>query len=197
VPPTSVAFFASRQEQHDWLAQISSENEGWFVAKGPLAELTIGQLSDLTMFLAETKTGGASIFLGRSDLSTSPIWRITSKGRELDFVRSLAVQFVPSIVAGDTMLEGRCDIHRASEYALVGADDSGLRKWIGAIRRSMRSAWKVPGVQVRLESKDGVRSSVGKTTLFSPGAVDWYRHGGKLKQFPEGTFSFVFEPETT
>lgn len=196
MPPTNVPFFATHHEQHDWLGRIAGENEGWFVAGGSPTGPIIGRLSDLGTFFTEGKSAVAPIFLGRSDISNGPIWRISAKGKELDFVRSLAIQFVPSVVAGDTMLEGRFDIHRASEYELVGVEHGDLRKWIAQLRRSMRSMWKVPGIGIRLESRDGVRSAVGGTVLFSPGAVDWYRQGGKLKQFPEGTFSFVFEPAT-
>ena len=47
-----------------------------------------------------------------------PQWRIVGDRRELDFLRSYAVQLVPSILAADrtTLLQGRIAIMRAADY---------------------------------------------------------------------------------
>ncbi len=95
------------------------------------------------------------------------------------------------------MLEGRVAIHNASEFAAAGVDHRQLRDWVAHLRRSLRRTWRVPGVQICVESPKGVRSKVRMRILFSQGAVDWYQRGGKLKQFAEGTLSFAFEPEAT
>ena len=179
-------------EQRDWLARVSREIDGWFVAESPTGPL-VGRLTDVAAFFGEPESTPPTLFLGRSDLSDRPIWKIGPRGKDIDFVRSLAIHFVPSVRVGDVLLEGRFDIHRSSEYALAGLDHAGLARWIAQLRRSMRSSWKPDRIRMRLESSDGIRSDIRSAPLFSPGALDWYRQGRKLKQFREGTLSFVFE----
>jgi hypothetical protein len=183
-----ISFFATLDEQADWLSAVVSETD-WCVVDEIAPERRSIEVnsSALVPLLRSAETGEVRVFLGRLDLSPRPVWRDAGQRREVDAIRSRAIHLVPCYAVGEVLIEGRMDILDASAYAAAGVDPVPLQRWYGRLATSLRRALKRPPELLVTES--GERENRRSTRLFSPGAISWFQGGGVLKQFLESSIS--------
>lgn len=188
---TSLAFYASVNEQRVWLSHALHDVRGWSIAnwfRQDRFEEILPQ--HIGRNLGTDNWHALRIFIGRSDLSAAPVWRNTSVGKEIDFIRSRAIQIVPSATIDEMMLEGRIDIMRASEYQRIGVDPLPLMQWFRLMQRSLEKMLQFDGAY--LVGRKGHRSGFPsrRRALVSRDAAAWRHSGHDLKQVPESTIEF-------
>jgi hypothetical protein len=183
---TRLSFFATSDEQFAWLASVLPSQVDWCVADEIRPERrAITLTSDRVLsFLESAELGEMRLFLGRRDLSVSPVWRATPVRQELDAVRSRAIHFVPAFAVNDILVEGRIDILDEPAYLREGVDPHPLQAWYSVLRKSFRNALGAQRSALATETDDSRKDRVS-TTVFSPGALSWFKGGGSLKQFLE------------
>ncbi len=99
-------FFAIVEEQRCWLDDLVREQDVWcvatFLGDRPSIVLDRHALASLSF---ELGTGPALLNIGRTDLAPEPVWRMAERRRLVDMIRSRAIQYNPSLVRGDTILD--------------------------------------------------------------------------------------------
>ncbi|MBX9790669.1 MAG: hypothetical protein K2Y37_17265 [Pirellulales bacterium] len=187
-----LCFFAHPSEQVRWLKERLNDPEIWCVGKMgvPTSEyFTVD--SDSVDSLQFTGIHGTELmlFLGHANLQTDVVWRSTARHiLEIDFVRSQAIQCLPSLIVDASILtEGQLAIMDASYYEEVGIDPRPLQRWFRDVVRSFR-ALRAP--RMALGKVDHAAIKRWPSVVVSPGAVDWRKSGRKLKQFPKGAAEF-------
>jgi hypothetical protein len=189
---TIYPFYATIDEQKKWLVQLLSAKDVWCLLWTPsdgarYFPIGITELKKIS-FEAEHEDD-LMLFLGCRGLTIEPVWLETPRGVRLDFIRSQALQLVPSLVVENTiLLEGRLSVMRRGEYERVGVNPTKLIKWYRKIRKSLVSLMSSNHILVQ-------KTSDGKIKLWtdvgiSPGAVLWYHEGHSLKQFPQSPVEF-------
>lgn len=193
-------FFATPAEQKNWLAQFLGDTDVWCVlwtaVDGPrYVELDVQMVDELS-FSAESEDE-MTFFLGRKSLVASPIWNTVGAGRrELDFLKSSAVQYVPALVVHEKiLLEGRMAILPSSAYEDAGVDPKPIAAWFKKVRDSFASMLREPRATLVQSTTSGAMKSWNQV-LVSPGAVAAKTSGKLLKQFPEGEVEFDVRLET-
>lgn len=110
-------FFWMPTEMVRWLRLIVPELRLWVVL------WEVGQDSravDSGELLAEMFEGrvedSIQLFLGDLELSHGPVWHRAEGGRLLDLHRSYAVQLIPPVMIGRTLLQGRLAMLQPDQY---------------------------------------------------------------------------------
>jgi len=130
------------------------------------------------------------LFFGNQELATLPVWQNLSQGQVLDFGRSFAIQFVPSLtVAPDILLDGRLGILSPSQYDSDQKTYRALVSWFKNVGRLLASSLNSNGTVLVQYTTQGFLKE-WKDVLVSRGAVEWRRQGNRLKQFPCGEVDF-------
>lgn len=188
---TQVEFYATANEQRRWF-ELQCQDQVWMLHWQPqpsryqvLSPQSIRRLS----FQAEHEDHWM-LFLGRKDMVQEPMWRETRHGREIDFIKSLAVQFVPSLdYHNQVLLEGRISIMRVEEYQREGLDSRALLQWFKEICRSFKRTIAKRDA-VLTQGTIGGRTKEWRKVLVSEEATSWRLSGRKLKQFLKGEIEF-------
>ena len=182
-------------EQLSWLQALLSENDIWCVLRKLPPNFGIEQVSG-TEFLTDLQlvnadeTGGLQLFFGRSDFTPRPIWRTTENGdRDIDFIRSKAIQYCPSIVVGKcVLLEGQLGIMRHGYYEEAGIDPIPVQTWFKEIALSFARLGAVTPLVLR-DMENG-QERIYADIIATSGALEWQRSGHLLKQFLKGAYEF-------
>jgi hypothetical protein len=134
-----------------------------------------------------------NLFIGHRDLTPEPVWRTTGRGdQDIDFIKSQAVQYTASVLANDTiLLDGQLAIMRAIYYEEAGINPKPLQKWFRRLAKLFR-ALQTPDAHLICRAASGQIRACDNIML-TPGAADWRRSGGLLKQFPDGPVEFDVE----
>lgn len=187
----NIAFFMSAEETRPWLSAVLSNPDVWCISFRA-ADRKAGDHSyhDLTATIAaslnlETEIeNGLLIYLGHRDLCPGPIWKpIPGEMKHIDFPRSRAIQLIPSLIAqGSILLEGQFAISRAIEYEERGVDRKPLVAWFKTLEKSLRTMRDKNAVLTHFTTLGVVKQL--KSVILTPGAVEWKKNGGKLKQSP-------------
>jgi hypothetical protein len=194
---THLLFFAKPDEQREWLKGLLSNEQLWCVIRQAPPTRRIEYVSG-TRFLDEQDfrcrlgVGGADLFLGNRDLVPNPVWRVTGGGhQEIDAINTQSIQYVPSRLADHILLLGQIAIMSEPYYREAGIDPSGVQAWFRDVAKSFRKQ-KYPRSRVVLAwTENGVRKERKQPGIIvTPGAVEWRRSGGRLKQFVEGAYEF-------
>jgi len=195
VPPISIAFFATDDEQKAWLTSVGQAYEGWCVADNHADGTLEGSLHELTRMFSASSQPYRFLYLGRTDLSPTPVWLSEKIATPIDMAQSSAVRFCPSFVVDDIMVEGRLETLKAQDFPDRDKYQP-VRKWINTLVKSLTKAWQVDSLRVALHSSiEGPLGAAGGRRVISPGAVDWYQRGGRLKQFSDGLTTFELSHE--
>ncbi len=189
---TRLEFYATPSEQREWLKRPFSEPGIW----GLVWRYGEGYryFPDGLCDVENLQFGGENedelmLFLGRRDLAETPAWRATPRGDQIDFKKSRAIQFVPSLtICNHILLEGRIAILRPSEYQTDEIPSKPLLQWFRQVARSLYSL-KAPGTILTQRTADGSQKE-WQNVIVSSGAVAWRCAGGCLKQFPKGMVEF-------
>ena len=190
----SFEFYALPDEQRQWLAEIVSQEgiwclvNSWKPGHGDQYYCIHKEAELKSHFLPITPKGTLMFFIGRTGLS-KPVWRDSPRGKELDFIRSQAIEFSPSLIVRESiLLEGRLAIMRPSEYSLHGIDPNPLSRWYRPIRKSLTSIMTKDYIVVQRTTTGEIKEwhEIGVTH----GAVTWRLGGHLLKQFPQGAVEF-------
>ena len=126
----AIEFLALPKEQLEWLRSLLSQRDVWCwirLFEAGMSRITSdpGDLDALS-FDSECL---AEIDLGRYEIQ-QPVFKETGYGVDLDFPRSLAVQFRPSLVLKKRMLTtGQLAISSSSWYEYFGVDAAPVQKW--------------------------------------------------------------------
>lgn len=189
----SFEFYALPDEQQRWLMKLVLQEGIWCLAWNSAEDGyrydTIRYEEDLHRLSFESEhEDSLMFFIGRTDFSQIA-WEDKPHGKELDFIKSQALQFVPStVVSGYILLEGRLTIMRPSEYNLHGIDPKPLSRWYKQIRKSLTSIMTKDYIVVQRTTTGEIKEwhEIGVTY----GAVTWRLGGHLLKQFPGGAVEF-------
>ncbi|MBM3240375.1 hypothetical protein FJZ31_29180 [Candidatus Poribacteria bacterium] len=189
---TIYQFYATIDEQKKWLVQILSAKDIWCLLWKPsdgyrYFPIGITELEKIS-FEAEHEDD-LMLFLGCHGLTIEPVWLETPRGVRLDFIRSQALQLVPSLVAENTiLLDGRLSVMRRGEYERAGVNPTKLFQWYRKIRQSFVALMSSNHILVQKTNDGKIKrwTDVG----ISPGAVLWYHEGHSLKQFPQSPVEF-------
>jgi hypothetical protein len=191
----SFEFYALPNEELQWLAGVLTQKNiwcwvYWHPAEGGKGYEPIKTADDLKKLSFNTKyEGGLKFFLGRTDL-TNIVWRETLGGKkEIDFIKSQAIEFWPSLIVMDNiLLEGRLAIMPPSEYTLQGIDPKPILRWYKEVRKSLTSMMSKEYIVVQRTTNGKLKEwrEIGLT----PGAISWRLSGRLLKQFPRGEVEF-------
>ena len=189
----SLAFYALADEQRRWLATLLPQKGIWCVVRDfPWKREEIRDQADLDR-LQFTREPAFDLNIGLEALGT-PVWHDVgqheiSGRREIDFVKSRALRFEPSLsVDSHILLEGRIAISAPSWYEYYGVDHRPIFMWYRRVRRSLE-AIMASNIAITLRLPDG-RDKVQRGVRITPGAVQWRLRGGILKQFTPGPVEF-------
>jgi len=189
---TRLEFYALPEEQKAWLQALLKQQPVWCICeRSCLREPVRVEPQDVVNLNFETKTEFEwALFLGLKTLTKAPVFRPTPQGSTLDFVKSLAIQYVPSLVcAPDILIEGQLAVMRKFEYELAKLPWQHLFQWFRELTRSFRRTLGFKGaVLVQHTTLGTVKEWRG--VLLSKGAVEWRLNGRRLKQFPRGEVEF-------
>jgi len=133
--------------------------------------------------------GVVDLTLGNPKVAAAPVWRTSGSGkRDIDFVRSLGIQFIPSLeLNDDALLQGSMAIAAPADYQAAALERKPLENWFARETRSFRKSWAKANVTCR--SREGEITAFPKI-IVTRGAVQWRLSGRRLKQFPDAPFEF-------
>jgi hypothetical protein len=175
-------------ETIDWVHRVVGAFDLWAVLWLVGNEARLVDANELRPEIFYDRTEDtAHLFLGSSNKLRSPQWRDVSGKRLLDFQRSYAVQFVPSVISPDrkALLQGRLAILPPDQY-----DDPARAAALVSLYRSLQLSMKKQSDQSRVvtqvlqsgEPKTWKQVLVGKAI---PRGQEL-----KLKQFADGVVEF-------
>lgn len=187
----SYEFYALPEEFNKWLLKLISDDSVWCMAWYPgkddpyylIRDKDISSLS----YQAEFEDS-VMFFVGRRELSDI-VWEDTKRGKRIHFIKSQAIQIVPSLIVQERiLLEGRMAVMRPSEYTLQGIDPKPILRWYKQVRKSLTSIMSREYIIIQRTTTGKIKEwlEVGVT----PAAVAWYHRGHLLKQFPQGAVEF-------
>jgi hypothetical protein len=192
---TQVQFLSTPEEQIKWLTQyLANDGIWWVLRRFPpnwgISAVTGTELLNELQFTKVDDIGGLQLFIGRCDLVPSPVWRTTDVGeRDIDFVRSRAIQYDPSLLVDEhILLEGQMAIMRRNYYQEVGIDPNPLRAWFREVATRFRKLHA--GCTVVLRDLERGTESKYPNIVATRGAVEWRLSGHLLKQFAKGAYEF-------
>ena len=186
----SFEFYALPNEQRKWLADQMRNEQVWILAWSHSKKyFEITNTADLRELAFESEAdNNIVIFIGRRDISNI-VWRNTKSGKRIDFIKSQAVQFVPSLtVRKNIVLEGRIGIMRDSEYNENDIDPTPVKKWFRTLNASLRSIMAKDYAVIQHASTGEIRKL--RNTGVTQKAVEWRQKGKMLRQFPDGEVIF-------
>jgi hypothetical protein len=194
---TGLEFFATAEEQRPWLVRVLRDERVWALAEWVrtrhFERLTLESTQQLAF---EGREYSLRIFIGRRDLRPEPVFRPSAGGLELDFGPSRAVQFVPSMKHGDTVLEGQLSILKEADYARMGVSFGPLAEWFAELSRSLTQSIKSHGAKLITLSPGAPPALSRRRPLVSPGVIELRRQGARLKQFLDSNIEFDIEVAT-
>jgi len=185
-------FFANAEEQRAWLGDVLRHTGVWCVAtfvddRQPVSldQTTLANLS------FEFGLAPALLFLGRADLSATPVWRKAGARPTVDLIRSRAVQYNPALEREDTLLQGQLGIMRRQYYDEVGLAYTPVHEWFSSLVASFENQVHVKGATLlsRAASEPWGRSR--RKVMISRGAIAWRERSGLLKQAYESVVEFT------
>jgi len=188
-------FFAMPDEQLRWLGELLAENGIWCVVRKlppnwGIKHVTGAQFLTELQLTKPDETAGLQLFFGPSDFVPTPIWRIAENGdRDIDFIRSQAIQYCPSMVVREhVLLEGHMAIMRQGYYDEVGIAPKPVQEWFRHVAKSFVRL-RTEGTVVLQDPKLGKQKEY-PDIVATPGALEWQRCGHLLKQFVNGAYEF-------
>ncbi len=152
-----------------------------------LQRLTPASISALRL---EGREFSVRVFFGRADLQSEPVVRPDAEGLQVDFGPSQVVQYVPSMMDGDTVLEGHLAILRHADYARIGVSARPISRWFTALARSLEQSIGNSGAKLVTVSPGRAPAPTRGHTLVSPGVAALSRAGMRLKQFVDSRIEF-------
>jgi hypothetical protein len=190
----STAFFATEEEQLPWIQHVLADpNTSCIAQYGVPGRIQRIEPDDLKGLRFSGQASSLHLYLLRSDLAPSPVYRDAGGRRMLDMAASLAVDFVPCMKDGSTLMEGDLGILRHAWYSDAGLDDRPLRKWSRSLQRSLRRELHVPGATLAVCAPGYRAVASTRREVVSRGAIEWWQQGGQLKQHPLPNIVY-FEP---
>lgn len=192
---TSLEFLALPSEQVSWLAELLDSRDVWCVRRWmpPNRKIERIQGSDsihIHSFSTKDDTGGFELYFGNKEFADSPIWQTGGHGSiDIDFVRSQAIQYCPSMLVQDSvLLAGQMAIMRRSYYAEAGIDPKPLYNWFIEVVRSFR----LLAAKSELFLCDPRTGALAECPglVATAGAMDFLRTGHSLKQYLRGAYEF-------
>jgi len=178
-------------EQKAWLNETLAQSALWCVVRFPGDSSRLasepGEIDRLPF--VEPSCKYFDLFLGNRELVETPVCRIAGDGREvIDLVRSMAIQYVPSLVVdNDVLLEGQMAIMTATYYQELGLDQRLLERWFARMAKSFQS--QCATAKLISHRADG-KAATYPGTMLTPGAVQWRLSGNRLKQLRNGPLEF-------
>jgi len=188
-------FFATPEEQYDWLRQFFQPDTVWCLIRDktrhPYRWWQIRIAADFETFARQASSSFAvSVVLGRYDIS-APAWRTVriNTGEEyedIEFVHSQGVQIYLSVYSSQAdekmLFEGSIGIARWSWYQDAGIDPEPLYRWYHQIKRRW---WKMMDRRYTPVYRGIAVERPIPVPYFdiavSYGAVQWCLAGGRLQ----------------
>lgn len=192
-----IEFFMMPDEQRKWLRQNFSGDDIWCwirmrgtdsrLVSGAKIFETVGSLKFDNDSLMELDFGGRSI--------ESPIFRQTPFFTELEFARSLAVQFLPSLILKETALfQGQLAISGKQWYEYFGVQAEPVVRWYHQLARSLKKTFAKENI-LTCTIEDG-RVFTYRDVHLSPGAVEWRNRGNELRTSTNKFIKYDVVPRT-
>ncbi len=148
---------------------------------------TVGSLRFDNESLKELDFGRRSI--------QSPIFERKPYYTELEFARSLAVQFLPSLVLKETALfQGQLAISGKQWYEYFGVQAEPVVTWYHQLARSLKKTF-AKDYMLTCTIEDG-RVFTNRDVHLSPGAVDWRNRGNELRSPTNKFIKYDVVPRT-
>lgn len=188
---THLEFYSTPDEQREWLQKQVSDLAVWVVLWTPGRDCCYyppGNLNVTSLKFNATNADEIMLFLGCKELAEKPGWRESPHGNEIDFKKSRTIQFIPSLVVGEILLEGRLAIMRELEYEQDGIDPKPLFRWYRQVVKSLASI-KAPEAVITQQTSLGDLKEF-PSVVVSLGAIKWRCKGRRLKQFPGSAVEF-------
>jgi hypothetical protein len=190
----AIEFLALPDEQRPWLKDILKKNGMWCWVRirggGSKIIYDPSAIEDTdfgTKNLVEFDLGRAAV--------RQPVFRETPNGVELDFPRSLAVQFAPSLAIDNCILTvGQLAISSRSWYDFYDVNPDPVSTWFRELTRSWRKAFCDENMVV-VNMDDG-RVSESRQVHVTAGAIHWWQQGRELKNLTNMTFKYDVVPRT-
>ena len=193
---TSLEFYITPTEQQNWLDQLVSDSRVWCVFKRfgqTYREYPDGDDKRGCLQFDAKNERDLLLYIGHKEIVPSPVWRTTLRGQQdIDFKKSCAIQLIPSLVVNnEILLEGRLAILRKAEYEEEKINPRPLFHWFRKVVSTLDSL-RFPGAVLAQQTTKGTIKQ-WKEVLVTPGAVQWWQKGYKLKQFPRGEVAFSIQ----
>jgi hypothetical protein len=190
----AIEFLALPEEQRPWLKHILEEEGVWcWVRMSSASSVIITSPNAVDEIDFETEKL-VELDFGRDGVM-KPVFTDTVSGIALDFPRSLAVQFIPSLILDDHLLTvGQLAISSKGWYEFYGVSPDPLLEWYRGLARS----WKRAFDEKRMVVVNGSRGRVTeyRCVHLTHGAVDWWKQGNRLKDPTNMTFEYDVVPRT-
>jgi hypothetical protein len=188
---TDVTFFATPEEQRAWLLRLAGDPQLWWLASKPATKQYTSLVAESIQSMPFTgRSYALRLYVGHKDLSPSPVWRQAGSAPELDFIRSRAIQVIPSLVDGEVLLEGHVSIMRPADYQAHGVAFQPLHRWFREVCESLEQTIAPPKATLIVLSPTEPPAPSRRKTALSKGAAAWKKGGGRLKQFSESVIEF-------
>jgi hypothetical protein len=190
---TRLQFYATPDEQGRWLREVLTDEDVWCVLRpwdAPPVVCPTQARFELELKFDIDQGARYSLMLGHRELVAEPIWRVDGAGkRDIDFARSQAIQYCPSVIArGNVLLEGQLAIMNKVYYDDLGLAWEPLQKWFHRVARSLKRL-RASGCVLIHHTTRGTSRHL-RRVLVTPGALKWRRAGNQLKQLVDGAVEF-------
>jgi hypothetical protein len=185
------------EELEKWIESCLMDPDIWVLAWSvrPSVYSTISRIDDIILLRhGETEHNNFQLFIGNRQLRDSPVMRTTGdEGQQLDFRNSLCIQLVPSLVVRNILLKGSFGTLAPKEYHDLPEARQFIH-WRKEAYRSFKEALSDLSIVATQLLADGTIKE-WKDVIVSTGALEWFRKGRKLKEFPRGPVEFVPKPK--
>ncbi len=175
----AIEFFMLPDEQSKWLERtfVSDDSWCWIRRRDADSRLISGPFKTGDLRFDSEKL--VELDFGRSSVQT-PLFRETPFCTEIDFPRSLAVQFLPSLILKGHMLTvGQLGITSKGWYEYLGIQAQSVVKWYQQLARLLKKTFLREYMAI-VKLDDG-RVYTYRDIHLSPGAVEWWRKGNELR----------------
>lgn len=193
-------FFATAEDQKEWLIELMRDGIVWCVVREtqPTPRVELQDSSDFvrSFSFVHSARGMTQFFLGLREFCESPVWeKSAASSPQINFTRSQAICFDPSLTAGDSiLLQGQAAIMREVYYREAGIDPRPVREWYRSVVKKFKAS-KAPNATVIQHTTLGTTKEWG-SILATSGAAAWWKSGRKLKQFVNGPVEFDLRTST-
>jgi hypothetical protein len=190
-----IEFFALPEEQLPWLRELLSDPAVWcwvrLLGKGSRI-IEVSEELDLVDF---TSTDLIELDFGRGNVQ-DPVWEQTGYGVDLDFSRSLAVQFDPCLmIGGQELIKGQMAISPKGWYDFYGVNSESVVSWYKRLSKSWKKVFSREDMVV-VDLEDG-RSIPYRGVHLTAGSVAWWQSGKELKDALDWKFKYDVVPRAS